>query len=203
MAAEEQGSVTHWIDDLKGGEHAATGRLWGRYFDRLARLARERLRAVPRTAADEEDIALSAFDSFFAGVERGRFPRLEDRDDLWGILVTIARRKAADHAERLGRQKRGGGRILDEAALAGADGQGPGIDEFAGAEPTPEVVAATAEELRRLFGLLPDESLRIIALLKMEGHTNDEIASRRDCALRSVERKLDRIRNLWAAGAPS
>ena len=200
MAAEEQGSVTHWIDDLKGGEDAATGRLWGRYFDRLARLARERLRAVPRTVADEEDIALSAFDSFFAGVERGRFPRLEDRDDLWGILVTIARRKAADHAERLGRQKRGGGRVLDEAALAGADGQGPGIDEFAGAEPTPEVVAATTEELRRLFGLLPDESLRIIALLKMEGHTNDEIASSRDCALRSVERKLERIRNLWAAG---
>ena len=105
-------------------KHAATERLWGRYFDRLARLARERLRAVPRTVADEEDIALSAFDSFFAGVERGRFPRLDDRDDLWGILVTIARRKAADHAERQSRQKRGGGRVLDEAALAGAEWRG-------------------------------------------------------------------------------
>ena len=83
------------------------------------------------------------------------------------------------------------------------NGEGTGIGEFAGAEPTPEVVAATTEEVRRLFGLLPDESLRTIALLKMEGHTNDEIASSLDCALRSVERKLERIRNLWAAGGSS
>jgi DNA-directed RNA polymerase specialized sigma24 family protein len=196
LAAEEQGSITHWTDDLKGGEDSAAERLWGRYFDRLARLARERLRAVPRTVADEEDIALSAFDSFFTRVERGRFPQLEDRDDLRGILVTIAKREAADHAQRLNRQKRGGGRILDEAALAGPVGEGPGIDAFAGAEPT-------TEEVRRLFGLLPDEPLRVIALLKMEGHTNDEIASRLDCALRSVERKLECIRNLWAAGGSS
>ena len=203
MEAEEQGSVTRWIDELKGGEDAATERLWGRYFDRLARLARERLRAVPRTVADEEDIALSAFDSFFVGVERGRFPQLEDRHHLWGVLVTIARRKAADHAEQQNRLKRGGGRIQDEAALAGADGEGLRITEFAGAEPTPEVVAATTDEIRRLFELLPDESLRAIALLKMEGHTDKEIASSLDCALRSVERKLMRIRNLWAAGGSS
>jgi len=206
MATEDQGSVTHWIDDLKGGEEHATGRLWGRYFDHLARLARDRLRAVPRTVADEEDIALSAFDSFFAGLARGRFPRLDDRDDLWGILVTIAKRKVADHAERQKRQKRqkrGGGQVLDEAALAGVSGEGPAIGEFAGAEPTPEAVAETTEEVRRLFGLLPDESLRVIALLKMEGHTNEEIASRLDCALRSVERKLERIRNIWAARGSS
>ncbi|WP_435011956.1 ECF-type sigma factor (plasmid) [Tundrisphaera lichenicola] len=202
MATEDQGSVTRWIGDLKRGEADATGRLWGRYFDRLAVLARARLRAGPRTVADEEDVALSAFDSFFAGVGRGRFPRLDDRDDLWGILATIARRKAADHSERQARQKRGGGRLLDEAALAGAEDEGIGIDQLAGTEPPPEVVASTTEEVRRLFGLLPDESLRVIALLKMEGHTNDEIASGLDCALRSVERKLGRIRNLWAtAGA--
>ncbi len=74
-----------------------------------------------------------------------------------------------------------------------------GIGQFAGAEPTPEVVATTTDEIRRLFGLLPDESLRLVALLKMEGYTNDEIATSLDCALRSVERKLERIRNLWGA----
>lgn len=203
MPTEERGSVTGWINELKDGEDAATERLWGRYFDSLARLARARLRAVPRTVADEEDIALSAFDSFFAGVERGRFPQLEDRHDLWGVLVTIARRKAADHAQLQNRLKRGGGRVHDETALAGADGEGFRITEFAGAEPAPEVVAATTDDIRRLFGLLPDESLRAIALLKMEGHSDKEIASRLDCALRTVERKLMRIRNLWAAGGSS
>lgn len=203
MGAEEQGSVSRWIDELRDGENAATERLWHRYFDRLAHLARARLRAVPRAVADEEDIALSVFDSFFAGVEQGRFPRLDDRHDLWAVLVTIARRKAADHAERQTRLKRGGGRVLDEAALAGVDDEGPGLGGMVSEEPTPDVVAETTDEIRRLFRLLPDESLCTIALLKMEGHTNREIASRQGCALRSVERKLDRIRNLWTAGGTS
>ena len=200
MGAEEQGSVSRWIDELRDGGDAATERLWHRYFDRLAHLARRRLRAASRAVADEEDIALSVFDSFFAGVERGRFPRLDDRHDLWAVLVTIAKRKAADYAERQARLKRGGGRVLDEAALAGADGEGLGLAGMVSEEPTPEVVAETTDEVRRLFGLLPDESLRIIALLKMEGYSNEEIARRLDCALRSVERKLARIRNLWSVG---
>ena len=67
---------------------------------------------------------------------------------------------------------------------------------------TPEFAAQVAEECQRLLGLLPEE-LRRVAVWKMEGHTNDEIASSLDCALRSVERKLERIRNLWAAGGSS
>ncbi len=158
---------------------------------------------MPRTVADEEDITLSAFDIFFSGVARGRFPQLDNRDDLWCILVTIAKRKVADHAQRQNRQKRGGGRLLDEAALAGTHRDGTVLGELAGSEPSPEVVLATTDEIRRLFGLLPDESLRLIALLKMEGYTNDEIAANLGSALRSVERKLKRIRNLLAAEGSS
>jgi hypothetical protein len=57
------------------------------------------LRATSRRVADEEDVALSAFDSFCAGAERGRFPDLKDRDNLWALLVTITARKAADLAQ--------------------------------------------------------------------------------------------------------
>lgn len=199
MATEDRGSITRLIDALKNGDDDATRQIWERYIDRLLRLARDRLRALPHAVADEEDVAQRAFDSFFAGVAWGRFPQLDDRGDLWRILVTIAARKVADHAERETRLKRGGGRVLGEAALVEDDGGGLGIGQFAGAEPTPEVVATTTDEIRRLFGLLPDESLRLVALLKMEGYTNDEIATSLDCALRSVERKLERIRNLWGA----
>ena len=85
------GSITRCVADLKGGDHAAAQVLWERYFDRLVRLARRRLAISRRTGADadEEDAALSAFDSFCAGLAGGRFPRLEDRDDLWGLLVVI------------------------------------------------------------------------------------------------------------------
>jgi len=35
-------------------------------------------------------VALSAFDSFCRAVDQGRFPRLNDRHDLWQILMLIA-----------------------------------------------------------------------------------------------------------------
>ena len=88
------GSVSHWINLLKSGDAAAIQRLWEAYFPRLVGMARKKLREAPRRAADEEDVALSAFDSFCDGVARGRFPQLTDRDDLWHILVTITARKA-------------------------------------------------------------------------------------------------------------
>jgi DNA-directed RNA polymerase specialized sigma24 family protein len=195
MATEEEGSVTRWIGDLKTGDPAAVQRLWERYFAGLVRLARARLRGAPRAAEDEEDVALSAFESFHAAATRGRFPRLDDRDDLWRVLVTVTERKAADLRQRQGRQKRGGGRVADEADVAGS---GAGLfDRVAGAAPTPEFAALVAEEYRRRLDALPDETLRRVAVLKMEGYTNQEVADRLGCSLRSVVRKLDMIRRTW------
>src|SRR5687768_11988392 len=110
MASEAGGSVTHWIDDLKAGDGAAADPLWDRYFEGLVRLARARLRAADRGAADEVDVALSAFHSLCRGAARGRFPHLDDRDNLWRLLATITAQKAVDHLRRQARLKRGGGR---------------------------------------------------------------------------------------------
>ena len=111
------GSVTHWINLLKGGDAAAVQRLWEAYFPRLVGLARKKLREAPRRAADEEDVALSAFDSFCRAAGQDRFPQLHDRLDLWQLLVLLTARKASDLAQHERRQKRGGGAVLDEAAL--------------------------------------------------------------------------------------
>src|SRR5205085_5062686 len=92
MSGDE--TVTYWLGQFQAGDRAAAQRLWERYFRRLVGLARKRLEGAPRQAADEEDVALSAFDSFCRGAERGRFPRLEDRNDLWRVLVTLTVRKA-------------------------------------------------------------------------------------------------------------
>src|SRR5262249_49366796 len=99
------GSVTDWIDRLKIGDPAAAQQLWQSYFQRLHRIARKKLQGTPRRVADEEDVALSAFDSFCRGAEQGRFPQLTDRDDLWRLLVTITARKAYQLALHEGRQK--------------------------------------------------------------------------------------------------
>src|SRR5262249_14633252 len=81
-----EGSGTHWLGPLKAGDAAAAQPLWERYFRRLAGLARKKLQGSPRLAADGEDVAQSAFKSFYRGAEQGRFPDLRDRDDLWRLL---------------------------------------------------------------------------------------------------------------------
>lgn len=59
-----KGSVTRWIEGVKEGDPAAAQALWDRYFAKLVRLARQKLEDVPCRMADEEDVVLSAFDSF-------------------------------------------------------------------------------------------------------------------------------------------
>src|SRR4051794_16213307 len=118
------GSITRCIGLLKQGDRDAAQALWQRYIHRLVALARARLRGIPRRAADEEDIALSAFDSFCRRAERGQFARLEDRDDLWQLLVVITERKAIDLMRREGRQSRGQGKVLSFSESAGGGGGG-------------------------------------------------------------------------------
>jgi DNA-directed RNA polymerase specialized sigma24 family protein len=201
MATNPEGSVTRLIDALVGDEtDSAAEQLWRRYFDQLVRLAHVRLKAAPRGVADEEDVALSAFDSFYRGAVQGRFPRLGDRGDLWRLLVTITARKAADQFKKEHRQRRGGGRVVGEAALDAADPEaGRRLEQVVGREPTPAFAAQVVDECRRLLGSLGDEGLRTVALLRMEGYSNDQIAERLGCGLRSVERKLERIRKRWHA----
>ena len=198
MSAEPDENVTHWINSLKAGDDEGARRLWHRYFGELVRLARAKLGAAPRGAADEEDVALSAFHSLCAGVAGDRFERLDGRDDLWRLLVTITVRKALTQVQRQRRLKRGGGRVIGETDLAGAGAADDvGLDRFAGHEPTPELAALLGEEFRRLFVALPDETLRQIAQLRLEGYTGEEIADRLGCNRRTVTRKLELIRRTW------
>src|SRR3712207_862535 len=180
-----EGSITHCIARLKAGDRDAAQPLWEGYCRRLVDLARARLRAAPRRAADEEDVALSAFDSFYRRAERGQFPRLADRDDLWQLLVVLTVRKAVNLMHHEGRESRGAGRVLTLSDLAGSD-----IEQIVSPEPTPEFAARMADECRRLLARLGEDTLRPVALWKMEGYTNDEIAAKLGCVPQTVERKL-------------
>src|SRR3954454_7890060 len=102
-------SIIRCLEMLKGGDREAAERLWATYIRRLVGLARARMGAPPRRAADEEDVARSAFDSFCRRAERGQFARLSDRDDLWQVLVVVTERKAVDLMRREGRESGGGG----------------------------------------------------------------------------------------------
>src|SRR4051794_21619880 len=181
----DEGSITRCLATLKAGDRAAAGELWGRYFGRLVGLARSRLRSAPRRAADEEDVALSAFDSFYRRAEAGGFPRLVDRDDLWQVLFVITVRKAFDLVEHEGRPSRGGSRVRTLSDLAEFD-----LDLLIGPEPTPALAAQFAEQCRGLLDGLGDGELRSVALWKLEGYTNEEVAAKLGCVVQTVERKL-------------
>jgi DNA-directed RNA polymerase specialized sigma24 family protein len=196
--SSESGSVAEWLAQLKAGSHAAAEKLWQRYCAQLVHLARQRTRGLPRRVADEEDVALSAFDSFCRGAAEGRFPQLHDRYNLWRLLVTITVRKARQVAEHLGRQKRGGNDVLDQAALAASQDKGPHrLEQLLSRDPLPEFAAQAAEQYQRLLSILPTPQLRSIAQWKMEGYSNEEIAANLGYASRTVERKLRIIRAFW------
>jgi DNA-directed RNA polymerase specialized sigma24 family protein len=186
------GSITRLIGRLKEGDQDAGQRIWDAYFLKLVALARSRLGRGARRAADEEDVALSAFDSFFRRAARGQFPRLDDRDDLWQLLFVLTARKAINLARREGRVSRGAGRVHTITDLDGLD-----LDVVLGREPTPELAAQAVDECRRLLEALGDETLRSVALWKMDGHTHAEIALRLGCIEETVERKVRRIRQIW------
>jgi DNA-directed RNA polymerase specialized sigma24 family protein len=194
-----EGSVTHLVGQLQAGDATAAQALFERYFEPMVRLARARRKGKPGRDADEEDVALSAFDSFCRGAKDGKFPQLTDRDQLWRLLVVITSRKAADQLEHGRRVKRGGGAVRGESAFAegGSAADERGIERVAGAAPTPDFAILMADEFDRLLGLLPDDTLRAVALWRMEGFSNEQIAAKLGCVVRTVERKVRLIHTLW------
>jgi DNA-directed RNA polymerase specialized sigma24 family protein len=193
MSTEEAPrSISLCLKMLKQGDQAAAQRLWAAYFHRLVSLARSRLQGVRRGGADEEDIALSAFHSLVIRAERGQFPQLEDRDDLWQLLYVLTVRKVVDLRKREHAKRRGGGAVRYLSDLEGVD-----LERAVGAEPTPQLAVQVADECRRLLDILGDETLRRIALWKMEGYTNREVADKLGVVEQTVERKLRRIRDVW------
>ena len=185
--------VTEWLRRLEVGHDLAAQRLWDVFFERLVRLAQERMRTNDRRVADAEDIALSAFASFCRGVENQRFPELSDRQGLWRLLVSITIHKLLHLQRDQNRLKRGGGFRAVEA-IEGDDRTA--VDQLISREPTPEFAAQLAEQHDRWMCALNSEELTRLAEWKLEGFTNDEIAAKSGRTTRTVERKLNLIRKI-------
>ena len=189
-------SVTVWLRQLREGDRHAVEPIWSRYFDRVAALARARFGTSPRKAADEEDVAVSVFDTLCRGIAAGKYPDLSDRAGLWPLLVVLTIRKACDQINFERRQKRGGGQVRAEGEFPVNDDVFFRLEDFASAEPSPEVAAIMGEECERLFACLDDDQRRI-AQGKLAGYSNLELAEQLNCGLRTIERRLELIRRIW------
>jgi DNA-directed RNA polymerase specialized sigma24 family protein len=192
-------AVTEWIAKLSDRDSHAAQVVWDNYFQRLANFARRKLQDMPQRVADEEDVALSAMHSFCRGAAEGRFPQLNDRNDLWRILVTIAARKVHAQWRKQHAEKRGGGAVRGESVFLHLQSDEQlSIDQMLGREPSPDLANMVVEDYQRLLNALGDDALQKVAQLKLEGYTSEEIAKKLNCVTRTVERKLERIREIWS-----
>lgn len=190
--------ITLWISKLKENDPRSHEELWNAYFQALLGAIRKKLNNHEKRSFDEEDVAVSAFHSFFRAVEEQRIPQLNDRHDLWKVIIVIAARKISNRRDRNNAQKRGGGQVRGESVFLNTDRMcGAGLGEVMGDCPSPEMIVESSENLDRLLGLLDDPVLLEIAQLKLEGYSNHEISVKTDRVERTVERKLERIRKIW------
>ena len=186
--------VARW----QAGDEAAADALFARYADRLARLAASRLAQRLAARIDPEDIVMSAYRSFFVGAREGRFT-LARGGDLWRLLVVITVRKALDQLKRERSRRQGGDTPPADPSISpvGAGPRVADVEQVVGDEPTPEFAALVADECERLLEQLGDAGLRKVAVWKMEGYANEEIAGLLGSSLSTVARKLKAIRAIW------
>jgi RNA polymerase sigma factor (sigma-70 family) len=187
-------SVTIWLDRLKAGDTEALERIWNRYFLQVVRLAKWKLRGLQGGVADEEDVAVAAFQSFYRAIAKQNLPRMNNRDDLWRLLFAVTTRKAIDLRRRADAARRGPANASQKPALADSV-----LEDLLSREPDPGFATLVKDEFSRLLEQLPDDDLQLrqIVVLKLEGHTNAEIGLQCGCSLRTVERRLWLIRQTW------
>lgn len=187
----DSNSLTAIFHKLQEGDDDAANKLWQACFLRLVTYARKHLEGVPQKMADGEDVALSALNSFIKAAKMKRFPDFKDRDDLWRLLFAMTKRKAIDHRRYESRRKAGG-----ESGFLSPGNEKAGIHEIPGDLSEEEFAALISEALEHNLELL-DPELCQYAVAKLEGYSNQEIADKFGVALRTVERKLHRIRRTW------
>ena len=180
-------SITAWLAALKSGDESAAERIWERCFQQIRDQAQRRLGAAGVREIDGEDIAVSALQALCAGARNGRFPKLDRREDLWRLLFTIAARKSSNALRRDARRHEVG-----ESAVNGAFAAEEHLDledprAFDGS------MSACEELLQQL-----EPKLRDVAVLKLQGFTNEEIARRQERSVKTIERYLQMIRSAWS-----
>jgi DNA-directed RNA polymerase specialized sigma24 family protein len=184
-------------------DEQACNDLWDTVYQQLAAMARQRLATQNRRMADEEDVALSTVKSFVRAAEQGRLSAIQNRDELWRVLITIMARKTNALRQQLDTEKRGNGAVRGDSVFATtSQNRSAGFDQMAHPAHPEQLVEDLIGECRERIEALPDESLRQIALKKMEGYEVTEIAIQLGLATATIKRKLARIRILWADDDP-
>ena len=189
------GSVSGWIAKMRQGDPTAIGQLVARYFQKIAQFAESKLRRGIRVTDDGEDIAISVLHTITRNSAKGRFPDLQDRDDLWFLMIVIAQHAVIDKKRTELRRERQAAPVhtmTDLMELYNVD-----LEDFLGNDNSASKLLEIIDCWDELLKKLPDDRNREVAKLKMQSYSNREIADILGMVPRTVDRKIRLIAQRW------
>ena len=170
---------------LRKGEQDAATRLYLRYARRLHGLATAQTGQDLKSRVDPEDIVQSVFRTFFRRAQEGHY-EVPDGEEIWKLFLVIGLHKIRDAAVFHRAAKRNAGRTT---ALVGA---GESVDPPAADQMAATTLRMVIDEI--LLNL--NDSQKEIVTMRMEGAQVDEIAQATKRSHRTVERTLQKFREL-------
>jgi DNA-directed RNA polymerase specialized sigma24 family protein len=177
---------------LARGDPAAPQAMVDRYIGRLLALVRPRISARLGRRIDPEDVAQSAFRSFFRRAGLGEL-QLGRGAPLWRLLSVIALNKLHKQTERHAAARRS----LERDAQPGVPADENWLAEIvAGREPDPAAAAAVTDELEFLLAGLSPVARQIVEM-RLADYSHEEIATAVERSDRTVRRILADVHAQW------
>lgn len=171
-------------------DQQAAEELFRRYSDRLIALARTRLSAKVRSRIDPEDVVQSAYRSFFAGEENGRYA-IDRGGDVWLLLVAITLHKLHDQVRR----HTAGKRSVDREQNFGSEISLLGLrPDLRSRQPSPVEALSLVEEVEQLMRALGPLERQMVEL-RLQGGNLRDIATATGRSVPTVRRVLDRVKD--------
>lgn len=207
--SHDPGSVSMWIKVLRDkADQDAAAEIYRRYFTRLMERLKSRVNSRLQSVSDSEDASQYVLSEVLVGLKTGRFPKLNDRNSLWALMIHIGdlrlkeiwRRETA--AKRDVRAKTALSTPSDDSATFT-----PGV-EPTDRNPPPDLECEVEDILSHLLGHLTQREHRDILVWELQGHSTEEMAAElseklgRPVPKRTVRRKRalvrDELRNLYS-----
>jgi RNA polymerase sigma-70 factor (ECF subfamily) len=177
------------VDLFRQGNQDAARQIYDRYLDRLLTLARRRISQRLASRVDPEDIVQSVFRTFFVRIKEGQFV-FDEQDDLCKLLMRITLhktlRQVAFHkaAKRDPTQETPQGEHHQDQLMA-----------LFTREPTQEATVAFLDQLEHFLGQLRPQE-RTILEMRLQGHSNEDIATKLGIYDRKIRRVIEHVRDI-------
>lgn len=169
----------------KSGDQAAATRLYLKYAHRLHGLAVAQTGQDLKTRIEPEDIVQSVFRTFFRRAKDGHY-QVPDGEELWKLFLVIGLHKIRDAASYHRAEKRN---VQKTLSLSDND------QDFAATAPDQLAENTLQIVIDELLQSL-NSSQKEIVMLRLEGMTVDDIAESTQRSRRTVERTLQKFREL-------